>query len=310
MNNQTIIQTTGLTRRYKTLVAVNKLDLKVPAGSVYGFLGPNGAGKTTTIRMLLGLITPDEGTVRLFGEDIHTPARLNLLRRVGSLVEMPSLYLHLTGRENLEVTRRLLDADKKHIDRVLSIVNLTADADRVTKGYSLGMKQRLGLALALLNEPDLLMLDEPTNGLDPAGIHEMRELIRSLPQQHGITVFVSSHLLSEVEQVATHLGIVRKGNLIFQGTLEALQAQRPTYLHIGARQPEAAATILQKTGWQVISQNGHVNVKAASEADAATINTALIKQGIDVYHLSLVQPSLETIFLQLTGEQPEQTETH
>jgi len=310
MNEQTIIQTNGLTRRYKTLVAVNKLDLNVPTGSVYGFLGPNGAGKTTTIRMLLGLITPDEGTVRLFGEDIHSPARLNLLRRVGSLVEVPSLYLHLTGRENLEVTRRLLDADKKHIDRVLSIVNLTADANRITKGYSLGMKQRLGLALALLNEPDLLMLDEPTNGLDPAGIHEMRELIRSLPQQHGITVFISSHLLSEVEQVATHLGIVRKGNLIFQGTLETLQAQRPTYLHIGARQPEAAASALQKTGWQVISQNGHVNVKAASEADAATINTALIRQGIDVYHLSLVQPSLETIFLQLTGEQPEQTETH
>jgi ABC-2 type transport system ATP-binding protein len=310
MNDQTIIQTHDLTRRYKSLIAVNKLALKVPTGSVYGFLGPNGAGKTTTIRMLLGLITPDEGTVKLFGENIHSPSRLKLLRRVGALVEMPSLYLHLTGRENLEITRRLLDADKKHIDRVLSIVNLTADANRVTKGYSLGMKQRLGLALALLNEPDLLMLDEPTNGLDPAGIHEMRELIRSLPQQHGITVFISSHLLSEVEQVATHLGIVRKGTMIFQGTLEALQAQRPTYLHIGARQPEAASTILQKSGWQVIAQNGHVDVKAASEADAATINTTLIKQGIDVYHLSLVQPSLETIFLQLTGEQPDQAETH
>ena len=310
MNVQNIIQTSSLTRRYKTLVAVNKLDLNVPTGSVYGFLGPNGAGKTTTIRMLLGLITPDEGTVKLFGEEIHSPSRLKLLKRVGALVEMPSLYLHLTGRENLEVTRRLLDADRKHIDRVLGVVNLTADADRVTKGYSLGMKQRLGLALALLNEPDLLMLDEPTNGLDPAGIHEMRELIRSLPQQHGITVFISSHLLSEVEQVATHLGIVRKGNLIFQGTLEALQAQRPIYLHIGARQPEAAASVLQKTGWQVLSQNGHVDVKAASEADAASINSTLIRQGIDVYHLSLVQPSLETIFLQLTGEQPEQAETH
>jgi len=295
------IQTAGLTRRYKEVAAVQSLDLEVPQGSVYGFLGPNGAGKTTTIRMLLGLIKPSAGQVWLLGQPIASHQRLALLRQVGALVEMPSLYPHLTGRENLEVTRRLLDIDRKHIDRVLGIVRLNDAADRAVKGYSLGMKQRLGLALALLNEPRLLILDEPTNGLDPAGIHEMRDLIRDLPQQYGITVFLSSHLLSEIEIMVSHLAIVKQGKLLFQGTLDSLHAQRESHLVIGVPQPEQAMQILQASGWSASRENGHVKVLAHSTADAAAINAALLHNGQMVYHLSLEQPSLEELFLQMTA---------
>jgi ABC-2 type transport system ATP-binding protein len=296
-----IIQTAKLTRRFKDFLAVNDLNLQVPQGGVYGFLGPNGAGKTTTIRMLLGLIKPSAGRVNLFGANIATQ-RASILSRVGALVEMPALYPHLNARENLEVTRRLLNADKKHIERVLKIVNLTDAAERPVKGYSLGMKQRLGLALALLNEPELLILDEPTNGLDPAGIHEIRDLIRTMPEQYGITVFLSSHLLSEIEIVATHLGIVNKGTLLFQGTLASLQAQREGHLVLGVHQQDEAAKFLQQSGWQITRQNGHIHVTAHSEADVTAINLSLVQRGLDVYHLSLQQPSLEDMFLQMTGE--------
>ena len=296
-----IIHTEKLTRRFKDFLAVNDLSLQVPQGGVYGFLGPNGAGKTTTIRMLLGLIKPNAGRVNLFGVDIAAE-RASILRRVGALVEMPALYPHLNARENLEVTRRLLNADKKHVERVLKVVNLTDAAERPVKGYSLGMKQRLGLALALLNEPELLILDEPTNGLDPAGIHEIRDLIRIMPEQNGITVFLSSHLLSEIEIVATHLGIVNKGAMLFQGTLTSLQAQRESHLVLGVHQQDEAAQFLQQSGWQVARQNGHLHITAHSEADVAAINGSLVKHGLNVYHLSLQQPSLEDMFLQMTGD--------
>src|SRR5262245_58240224 len=219
------IETRRLTRRFGTQLAVDDLNLSAPEAGVYGFLGPNGAGKTTTIRMLLGLIRPDAGEVWLFGAPLAAN-RQSLMRRVGALVEVPSLYPHLTGRENLEVTRRLLGGPRELIDRALDIVKLTADSHRRVREYSLGMRQRLGLALALLNKPELLILDEPTNGSDPAGIHEMRDLIRRLPAEFGITVFLSSHLLSEVEQIAGHIGIIHQGRLLFQGTLPELQAQR------------------------------------------------------------------------------------
>ncbi|MBV9958014.1 MAG: ATP-binding cassette domain-containing protein, partial [Acidobacteria bacterium] len=179
-----MIETRGLTRRFGAQLAVDDLNLQAPEAGVYGFLGPNGAGKTTAIRMLLGLIRPDAGEVHLFGEPLHAKRR-TLMRRVGALVEAPSLYPHLTGRENLEVTRRMLGAPRPLIDRALETIRLTEDAHRRVREYSLGMRQRLGIALALLNRPELLILDEPTNGLDPAGIHEMRELIRRLPQEFG-----------------------------------------------------------------------------------------------------------------------------
>src|SRR5688572_4019533 len=245
-----LIETRGLSRRFGAQVAVNDLNLLVPEAGVYGFLGPNGAGKTTAIRMLLGLIRPDAGEVRLFGQPLMSNRRA-LMSLVGALVEAPSLYPHLTGRENLEVTRRLLGSPRELIDVALETVRMTRDAGRRVREYSLGMRQRLGLALALLNRPQLLILDEPTNGLDPAGIHEMRDLIRRLPEEFGVTVFLSSHLLSEVEQIASHIGIIHEGNLLFQGPLSELQTRQQTQLIVGVKQIDAAIDCLTKAGWNV-----------------------------------------------------------
>ena len=299
------IETCGLTRRFGTQLAVNEVNLAVPEASVYGFLGPNGAGKTTTIRMLLGLIRPNAGEVKLFGE-AFAEHRLALLRRVGALVETPSLYPHLTGRENLEVTRRLIGAERKLIDRALEIVKLAADAHRKVREYSLGMRQRLSLALALLNNPDLLILDEPANGLDPAGIHEMRDLIRRLAAEFGITIFLSSHLLSEVEQVANHIGIIHQGKLLFQGTLAELQAERHEHLTVGVNQPDEAANRLAAAGWNVTRrEDGLLSVAAATREAAASINSLLVGHRLDVFHIALAQASLEDIFLNLTNNSAE-----
>ncbi len=201
------IRLTDVWKSYGTTPAVRGLSLSVPPKSVYGFVDPNGAGKSTTIRIVLGLQRPNRGVVHLFGQPFES-GRLTLLKRIGSPVESQSLYMHLTGRENLEVHRRLLGASKPSIDQALDTVALMPVAGRLVRTYSSGMKQRLGLAQALLGNPDLLVLGEPTNGLDPAGIHEVRNLLRDLPARHGVTVFLSSHLLAEVEQVATHLAIV------------------------------------------------------------------------------------------------------
>ena len=296
-----LIETRGLTRRFGDRVAVDDLDLSVPAAGVYGFLGPNGAGKTTAIRMLLGLIRPNAGEVRLFGVAVGAN-RASLMRRVGALVESPSLYPHLTGRENLEVTRRLLGAHRNLIDVALETVKLTKDADRRVREYSLGMRQRLGLALALLNKPELLILDEPTNGLDPAGIHEMRDLIRRLPDQFGVTVFLSSHLLSEVEQIASHIGIIHEGRLLFQGPLTELQTRQQTQLILGVKQIDAAVECLTKAGWNVHhSVDGMLSVSARTSGDAIVINKLLMDHRLDVFHITLAQPSLEDIFLTLTN---------
>ena len=302
-NPTNIVETSDLSRRFKKVLAVNDLDLRVPVGSVYGFLGPNGAGKTTTIRMLLGLIRPDQGQVFLFGQ-LFTRRDWQLLSGVGALVESPNLYPHLTGRENLEVTRRLLGAPREKIDRALSSVHLEEDANRLVKGYSLGMRQRLGLALALLNDPALLILDEPTNGLDPAGIQEMREVIHRLPHTHGVTVFLSSHLLSEVEQVASHIGIINKGRFLFQGTLDELHMQCSPRLHLRSDRVDDTCLLLNEAGWKV-HRNGRpeVVVEVNGAADAAAINRMLIESGINVIHLNVRQPTLEETFLQLTGTQ-------
>ena len=298
-----LIETRGLTRRFGAQVAVNDVNLRVPAAGVYGFLGPNGAGKTTAIRMLLGLIRPNAGEVRLFGQSLNGNHRA-LMSRVGALVESPSLYPHLTGRENLEVTRRLLGSPCNLIDLALDTIKLTRDADRRVREYSLGMRQRLGLALALLNRPELLILDEPTNGLDPAGIHEMRDLIRRLPEEFGVTVFLSSHLLSEVEQIASHIGIIHESRLLFQGTLAELQTKQQTELTLGVNQVEAAIDCLENAGWSVQRRLDELlSVAAKAPDDAARINRLLVDQRFDVFHLALAQRSLEDIFLTLTSGQ-------
>jgi ABC-2 type transport system ATP-binding protein len=239
--------------------------------------------------------------VRLFG--VHASGNhAALMRRVGALVESPSLYPHLTGGENLEVTRRLLGAPRNLIDLALETVRLTADAGRRVREYSLGMRQRLGLALALLNKPELLILDEPTNGLDPAGIHEMRALIRRLPDEFGVTVFLSSHLLSEVEQIAGHIGIIHEGKLLFQGPLSELQTRQQTKLIVGVKQLEAAIGCLTKAGWNVErSVDDMLKVAARTSEDAIRINHLLLDHQVDVFHIALAQPSLEDIFLTLTN---------
>jgi ABC-2 type transport system ATP-binding protein len=229
--------------------------------------------------------------------------RLKLLRRVGALVEAPSLYPHLTGRENLEITRRLIGGRRERIEEVLRIVGLEEHARRKVRGYSNGMKQRLGLGLALLGEPDLLILDEPTNGLDPAGIREMREFILRLPEEQAITVFLSSHLLSEVEQMATHIGIIQKGRLIFQGTQNDLQSQLADHLALAVDRPTEAENILTRSGW-FVRRNGsdRLLVTVNGQSDVAMINSQLTGGGVNVFHVSLERPKLEDIFMSLTGE--------
>lgn len=216
-----IITTEQLTKRYKKFTAVDNVTLHVQKGSIYGFLGPNGAGKSTTMKMLLGLTAPSGGTFSIDGK--HFPEnRLAILKEVGSLIEAPSYYANLTGRENLDIIRRILGLGKKAVDDALELVGLNEFGNRLAKKYSLGMKQRLGLASALIGRPPILILDEPTNGLDPSGIHEIRNLIKSLPKLYDCTVLISSHMLSEIELMADDIGILNHGRLLFEGSLEDL----------------------------------------------------------------------------------------
>lgn len=217
-----IVKTSGLTKQYDDFYSVQNLDMLVRETSIYGFLGPNGAGKSTTLKMLLGLVHPTQGEIDLFGTQLTPKSRLELLKNVGSLIESPSYYGHLTAQENLKIYSTILDLPSRNIDEVLRIVRLDRQQGKKISKYSLGMKQRFGLASALLSFPKLLILDEPTNGLDPAGIQEMRELIRSLPQQYGMTVIVSSHLLSEIDQLVDDIGIIANGKMMYQGALNQL----------------------------------------------------------------------------------------
>jgi ABC-2 type transport system ATP-binding protein len=287
------------------VVAVSELDLAVPKGCVYGFLGPNDAGKTTTIRMLLDLIQPNKGSIQMFGQSVKKHRR-QTLEKVGSLVASPSLYPNLTGRENLRLFQKLMGLPKSEIDRVLDIVNMQSAADRRVHHYSTGMRQRLGLATALLNHPTLLILDEPTNGLDPAGILEMRRLLRGLPEAFGVTVFLSTHLLNEVEQIATQIGIINKGKLIFQGGREHLQNELGGSAILQVDNPARARHILTGMGWQVSQNNDQTLSIVSQNAQAlAKANAQLVAQGIEVYHLSQEKRSLEEIFLSLTGPEKE-----
>lgn len=220
-----ILETNDLVKKHGNAYRVRDVSLRVPERSVYGFLGPNGAGKTTTLKLVLGLIRPDQGDVTLFGRALTSKNRLSLLRQTGSLIESPGGYGHLTGLENMQIVQRLKGAPEQDIERALKTVRLYEQRDKKLKHYSLGMRQRLGLAMALLGDPKLLILDEPTNGLDPAGIQEIRELIRSLPEKRDMTVIVSSHLLSEVEQMADHVGVIHRGEMLYQGALSELEGR-------------------------------------------------------------------------------------
>lgn len=295
-----VVQTSGLTRKYKSQIAVNAVNLQVPEGSIYGFLGPNGAGKTTTIRMLLGLIRPTSGDVEIFGQSLNTH-KMSILQKVGSLVENPSYYGHLSGFENLSVFARLLNLPDKRIHEVLEIVRLTPAAHKAVKGYSLGMKQRLGIATALLANPKLLILDEPTNGLDPNGIHEIRELMMEMPRPYGISVLVSSHLLSEIEQMATWVGIIHQGNLVFQNDIRVLRQESESKLYIDVSDPEAAYNLLIDEGHDVALEDKSIIMKNVDPHISAQVNRKLVLQNLDVFRLREYAPSLEDIFLNLVG---------
>jgi ABC-2 type transport system ATP-binding protein len=292
------IQTRGLTRLFPGGHGVQDLDLSVPAGAIFGFLGPNGAGKTTTIRLLLGLLRPQRGEVALHGHALHATPRA-ALAQVGALVESPALHPHLSGRRNLEVTRRLLGAPRARIDEVLLITGMREAADRTVRNYSLGMRQRLAIALAMLGAPKLLILDEPGNGLDPAGIVDMRRLLRSLATDHGITVFVSSHQLGEVEQVASHVGMLREGRLRFQGTVGELRSRTAPRILLRADDLSRAATLLANAGEIVDPIDAETLAIALGARQEAELNRMLVESGLQVSHLVREQPSLESLFFQL-----------
>ncbi|QWU18172.1 ABC-2 type transport system ATP-binding protein [Paenibacillus sophorae] len=295
---ETVIQTTELVKKYRGRMAVDHLDLSIGKGEIYGFLGPNGAGKTTTIRMLLGLIAPTEGRVEIFGKDLRKE-RLDILRRVGSLVESPSYYGHLSAVENLEAIRRILGVPKRRIAEVLDIVSLTGEEKRPVKGFSLGMKQRLGIAAALLGSPELLILDEPTNGLDPSGIQEIRSLIMSLPQEHGITVLVSSHLLSEIEQMAGTVGIIRQGRMIYQDTITHLRQRSAGEMRLVVSEPEAALEEACRRGYDGMLRTGELRFSGMNDAQVALLVKALVEQGHAIYRVEEQRQSLEEFFLQV-----------
>ncbi|MEY9971141.1 ABC-type multidrug transport system ATPase subunit [Lysinibacillus sp. RC46] len=298
-----IIQTENLSKSFGKEQAVSNINLKIRKGEIYGFLGPNGAGKTTTIRMLLGLMKPTSGTIKIFQKDL-TKERINILAKVGSLVENPSYYPHLTAYENLEALRKILGVPKSRIDEVLEIVRLKDAADKKVKGFSLGMKQRLGIAASLLHNPELLILDEPTNGLDPSGIIEIRNLIKRLPEEYGMTIIISSHLLSEIDQMATQVGIVTKGKMIFQDSIEAMRRFAQPKVVIKVSDSEKGWRSLVANGIKAEHKDDLILFDECSDEKVAHIVQILVQEGISVYRVEEEKRSLEEIFLQMTtGEQ-------
>ena len=297
-----IIETHDLCKQYGNALRVAHLDLDVPEGSVYGFLGPNGAGKSTTLKMILGLVRPTAGSIRVLGKNMDGKNRLAVLRQVGSLIESPSYYGHLTGEENLRIVQTLRGVPEKNIREVLQIVRLDGQRGKKVAHYSLGMKQRLGLAAALLGYPKLLILDEPTNGLDPAGIQEMRELICSLPERFGMTVVVSSHLLSEIDQMADHVAIIREGELVFQDTLEALHGRSRHHLALRTTNNAVARAVLQEKSVPCQEEEGYLILPILSDEIAAQLTRLLGSRNLGVIRLEERQKSLEDIFLELTGK--------
>lgn len=303
MVSRNLIETDNLTKQYGKIRCVNALHMRVPQGTVYGFLGPNGAGKSTTLKMILGLARPTAGSITLFGIPVKDKNRIRLLADTGSLIESPSYYGHLTGEENLHILRTLKGCPKKDVDEVLRIVRLSEARKKKVSHYSLGMKQRLGLASALLGFPKLLILDEPTNGLDPAGIQEMRELIRTLPSDYGITVVVSSHLLSEIDQMADHVGIIRKGELVYQDTLEALHSHARQQIALRTGQPASVISLLRREGIEVEKEEDYLLIPMLEDAQIARLCRLLLEQNISLYRIEKREKSLEDIFLSLTGKE-------
>ncbi len=300
------IKTSQLTKQFGDQAAVDGIDLSVPKGSVFGFLGPNGSGKTTTIRMLLGLAEATNGDIELLGETV--PKKIEVvLPKVGALVEGPAFYPFMSGRNNLlriDAADRFADSSttKQRVESALNRVGLANAANKKVHAYSLGMKQRLGLANALLKPRELLILDEPTNGLDPQGTREVRNLIRSLAEE-GITVFVSSHLLSEIEMLCSHVAVMSAGKIVAQGAIEDLRNEEPTRLIIQTEELDQATEILRKNEIGKIRIRGkQITCEVPADFDVATMNRALVSAGLSIEEIRLEKSSLEEKFVKLTGE--------
>ena len=297
------IETLSLTKSYGDFTAVEDLELKVPAGKVYGFLGRNGSGKTTTIRMIMGLIKPNGGSVKIFGNEISRN-RAEYLAGIGAIIETPGFYGNLSAYENLEITAKMFKTEKSRINEVLEIVGLSNIGDKAVGKFSLGMKQRLGIANALVHSPRILILDEPTNGLDPAGIIEMRKLIRQLSGSMGITVFVSSHLLSEVQQIADYIGIIDSGHLLKQGGMELINSDEQSFLVVETDQLKRTANIIESLDFDFEKISNGFKVFCARK-DNVTINKKLVGNQINVYNLESVSKTLEERFLGITNHNHE-----
>ena len=296
-----IIETKNLTKKYGNNISVNQLDLKIPEKSIYGFLGPNGAGKSTTMKMLLDLVKPDDGEIIILNHNLNSKNRIEILKHTGSLIESPSYYGHLSGQENLEIVALLKGTSKSEIDEVLKIVRLEKQRSKKVDHYSLGMKQRLGIAMALLGKPKLLLLDEPTNGLDPSGIQEIRELICSLPDRYGMTVLISSHLLSEIDQMATHVGIIDNGELVFQDSMSCLQAHNQKSIWLHTLDDNNAFMLLSSRNLSLQKCDEGILFNFIEDQVITELIQYLVRNDIGILRVEERHKSLEEIFLSITG---------
>lgn len=299
-----IVETKNLVKVFNKVKSVDSVNLKIKEGEIYGFLGPNGAGKSTTIKILLGLIRANSGEVYIFGKSIKEN-REEILKNIGALVESPSYYGHLTAYENLDILKRMLKLNKEEIEEKLKLVNLWEERNKKVNDFSLGMKQRLGIAQALMGNPKLLILDEPTNGLDPAGIIEIRNLIRYLAKEKKITIIISSHILNEIELVATEVGVINKGKLLYQGSLEDLKKNSTNEVIIGLEKKEdkdLTMKLLLARGYRVEEENLKLKVKG-NNLSPSKICREIVMGGYSLNYLAEEKTSLEEIFLGLTKEE-------
>lgn len=297
-----LIETRDLSHSFrKGEQTLDNVSLQIPPGAIYGFLGPNGAGKTTTLKLLLGLLRPQQGHIQIAGHDMPRH-RVTLMRKIGALIESPSIYHHLSAAENLEVWRRLYRCPRSRISMVLTMTGLDHAGSKKAGRFSLGMKQRLGIAIALLHDPALLILDEPTNGLDPSGIIEMRELLLRLNREQGITVLISSHLLSEIEKLVTHIGIINQGKLLYQGTLALLTQEREQSggLLIDCGRDSRAPAILQQLQLRCRWQDGLLLLDKIEREQMPAIFRELVGNSIPIYGVQPLKSDLEAIFMNLT----------
>jgi ABC-type multidrug transport system ATPase subunit len=280
---------------------LKNINLSVPEKSIYGFLGPNGAGKTTTLKLILGLLKMQDGEVNVFGEDFSTN-RTALLQQIGSLIEAPSIYSHLTAKENLTIYQRIYQCDKSRIDEILQTVDLAYTGKKKAGKFSLGMKQRLSIAIAMLHSPKLLILDEPTNGLDPEGIVEIRVLLKKLADEQNVTIIISSHLLSEIEKLVTHVGIIHKGKLMFEGSLEELHLKQNEMLdyELSCSDTATAKTVCLDMNIEAKERKNILSLKGINQTTVASLVKALVNSDVSVFKVAPDQNDLESIFMNIT----------